>query len=112
MRTFSKMTPDSSLDQRQPYLFELPARVPKQTKNKWDEAREMQLIQQTEGLIGITDAADLLGLSRQRVHQIINSGRLGKYEFLGKLFLSLKAVREFQDLDRPHGAPRKLLQAA
>lgn len=107
----SKMTPDSSLDQRQPYLFELPARVPKQMKNKWDEAREMQIIQQSEGLIGMTDAAELLDLSRQRVHQLVSAGRFTRFEFLGKIYLSLKAVREFQDQERPTGRP-SLPQAA
>lgn len=104
------MTPDSGLDLRQPYLFELPAGVPKRKKNKWDEAREMQLIQQSEGLIGMADAGELLGLSRQRVHQLVSSGRFTRFEFLGKPYLSLKAVREFQDMERPSGRP--ILQAA
>ena len=101
------MKKQTNTHEDQPWLLEVPADLKRKARSKWDEAREMQVVQQAEGLVALADAAELLDLSRQRIYQLAGSGGYFQvYEFLGRSYLSLRAVREFYDLERPTGRPK------
>jgi excisionase family DNA binding protein len=55
------------------------------------------------GLTTIWFATIALGVSRQRVHQLINEGRLPVYDILGKRLIPCDALDEFAALERSSG---------
>lgn len=60
--------------------------------------------------VSVTDAAELLGLSRRRVHDIIRDGRL-KPTRVGSVYLLLRSdVEKFAKKPRKSGRPRKKKQ--
>jgi excisionase family DNA binding protein len=61
-----------------------------------------------EGYVRVTEAAAQLGISRRRILQLINEGRL-QAEPLGPRFLVVEraSVEEYQRLRRPAGRPRR-----
>ena len=89
-----------------PVLFDLPE-LPKRVKSKWDQARELWSVQEREGLIPLTFAAELLEIHRSRVHQLVEAGKLTRYSLCGSKFLSVRQLREFVDVERPTGRPTK-----
>lgn len=54
-------------------------------------------------LIGRLDAARVLGISRQRVMQLVQAGRLQLWEFFDDKYVSLPAVLAFRKLERGPG---------
>ena len=59
------------------------------------------------GLLPMTTAAALLGVSKQRVHELIREGTLTPVEACGKKWLSANQVEEFLKLHREPGRPWK-----
>jgi hypothetical protein len=57
----------------------------------------------TGPLIAQTVAAQLLGMSRQRVFQLVTSGRLSRWKFFNAPYVSLPEVIRFKATDRPSG---------
>lgn len=52
-------------------------------------------------------AGNELGITRQRVYQLIKSGRLNALKIGRSVFVNLNDVREFSESDRTSGRPRK-----
>ncbi len=52
------------------------------------------------GLTNPAFAAVAIGVSRQRVHQLINTGHLRSFEVLGKPYVCCNDVEEFAKLER------------
>lgn len=50
-------------------------------------------------------AADVLGLSTQRVHQLVDAGRLRIWEYFDVKYVSLPEVLDFGKSHRPTGRP-------
>lgn len=69
------------------------------------EIEEYRRVMQGEAgpLIVRNVAAELLGLSRQRVDQLADRGRLRTWQFFDARYLSLPEVAAFKTLDRPSG---------
>ena len=63
-----------------------------------------QTSEQTETLTP-KDVAEILGVSKQRVHQMLRSGRLKAKKLGGKYFISAKDVEPLKE--RKVGRPRK-----
>ena len=90
-------------------LFELPE--PTQPRNrvgsnawKLDEFMKMRELSKIEGgLTPVFFAKIALGLSKQRVYQLIEEGRLPCYEIMGKKMVSCNAIEAFLRLERPSG---------
>ncbi len=70
-------------------------------------ASEMALFKQLSaehsGLTQPFMAALMLGLSRQRVHALIQTGHLRSFEVMGKTFISCTDLEEFAKLERDSG---------
>jgi hypothetical protein len=89
-----------------PIMAELPRR--KVRKSILDTLREFQDISSREhGLVPLAVAATILGLSRQRVHDLVKEGTLVPIEAYGKKWLSGDQLKSFVQLKREPGRPWK-----
>lgn len=52
------------------------------------------------GLIPVSAGSQLLGISRQRVYQLIDSGRLERIHYCGVAFLTGRSIRDWQADDK------------
>jgi hypothetical protein len=59
------------------------------------------------GLVPIAGAATILGVTKQRVHELVKEGTLHPVEFLGKKWLSGEELLSFVKLQRDAGRPWK-----
>lgn len=57
------------------------------------------------GLINLSQAAIYLGLSAQRVQQLVDRRKLTPHRFLGRVYISYTELEEFAQLERPTGRP-------
>lgn len=53
-----------------------------------------------EGLIPVTAAADLLQISRQRVYELINSGRLERIHYCGVAFITGRSIKDWNEAEK------------
>jgi len=58
------------------------------------------------GLLPQTQAAVVLGLSKQRVNALVTAGRLHEHEFFGKNFIAGADVADFKAKERRNGRPK------
>jgi hypothetical protein len=61
------------------------------------------------GLLNYAQGALTLGVSTKRVHELVRLGKLEKFEFLGRPYVSLNQVCERADQDLRAGRPRRSL---
>jgi hypothetical protein len=59
------------------------------------------------GLMPQATAARVLGLSKQRVNELVADGRLRQHDFFRKNFVSCADIAAFKKVERPSGRPRK-----
>lgn len=99
---------DSTLDF--PFLAELPKREKSKMANFWDRLAEMRAVSQEKGpLIPIRFAARLLGISHQRVTELMKLGRLECYEVDGHSFVPESSLVAFAKSERKAGRPPKVV---
>lgn len=67
---------------------------------KAEVARFYELARAHRGLTGAFFVALSLGVSRQRVYQLVEAGRLHPVEILGKQYFPCDEVEEFSKLER------------
>ena len=73
-----------------------------------DEFKRFQRVSKlVGGLVPQTQAAVILGLSKQRVNDLVNAGRLREHDFFGKDFIAGKDIAEFKQLRRRSGRPKQ-----
>ena len=69
-----------------------------------DDWREFSRISKLQGgLVPQSVVATILGVSRQRVHQLIEEGTFSHWDFYGKKWLSQEDVVSFAKLNRKTG---------
>jgi hypothetical protein len=69
-----------------------------------EDLREFKRISKVHGgLVPQSIAATLLGVTRQRVHQLVSEGTLGHWGFYGMNWLSEKELFSFAKLNRQQG---------
>lgn len=93
--------------------FELPLGLearPKREKSRlakvWDHFQELRRVVDEKGmLVPQYFVADLLGISRQRVHQLVNDGRFEVVELQGHRYLTETSVVSFAQDERKNGRP-------
>lgn len=72
------------------------------------EMRDMLLqMEKQEGLLNFTQAATLLGVSQQRVSQLVRDGILTRFSFCGHHYVSMKEVRARRESDVKGGRPKR-----
>lgn len=69
--------------------------------------RYQQVARFSGGLLPQATAATVLGLSKQRINDLVADGRLREHEFFGKNFIACSDIEAFKRKDRRHGRPRK-----
>lgn len=89
---------------------ELPGMPPREAKLTRKEKMKRDIEEYTRAMQGEAGpliirsvAADVLGLSTQRVHQLVDAGRLRIWEYFDVKFVSLPEVLDFGKMDRPSG---------
>ena len=83
---------------------DLPKRKVK--KGVIDSLREFRATSAQEGgLLPFAAAAGVLGVSKQRVHDLVNEGTLRAIEQFGKNWLSANELESFVKLQRQSGRP-------
>ena len=76
-------------------------------KNIPSEFERFQHISKHEGgLIAKTHAALVLGVSKQRLGDLVGEKRLRQHDFFGKEFISCKDLAAFQKIERKTGRPK------
>lgn len=95
-----------------PFVAELPKREKSKVVQLWDAIQDMRRIYETEGLlIPQPLAAKLLGLSRQRVHQLGNEGRLMVVTVNDHPFVTENSVLAYAKSERKAGRPLGVLDS-
>jgi len=60
------------------------------------------------GLLFPAQAAEILGLSRQRLNSLVASGILRQHNFFGRPYLAGEEISKFLEKERKTGRPRKV----
>lgn len=84
------------------------SRKPRKGSLAWygaEAARYTELSAQHQGLTPPSVAAFILGVSRQRVHELMLQGRFTIYEVCNRKWLPVDEVEQFSTLERPTGRP-------
>lgn len=89
-----------------PFVGELPKREKSKVGKLWDRLQEASRVVEERGMfVPQSIVAKLLGVSRQRVHQIVQDGRLETVDVCGERFILEDSLVEFCKLERKAGRP-------
>ena len=89
-----------------PFVAELPKREKSKLADLWDRFQEVKAITDKKGMIvPPIVAAELLGVSRQRIWQLMEGGRLARLEWRGQVFVTERDLMEFAESERKTGRP-------
>ena len=88
-----------------PFVASLPKRERTKLQQIW---MTVQNVQEHGLLILPSHAAELLGISRQRVSELQEQGTLESVEFLGHRMISIKSVLARAETERLKGRPPKM----
>jgi hypothetical protein len=70
------------------------------------EVRQMSRIsQREEGLLNHAQAAAVLGVSTRRIGELVELGKLCRYDFLGRTYVSVQEVLERRNAEVKAGRP-------
>ena len=72
------------------------------------EAMSHAMVEQ-EGLLNHPQAAILLDVSSRRVSELVELGKLTRFDFLGRTYVSMREVRERREQDLKAGRPARNL---
>jgi hypothetical protein len=93
-----------------PFVEELPKREKSRLAKLWDHLAEVRAIQREHGMpIPVKFAADLAGVSHQRIMQIVEDGRLVVIEMQGHRYITENSFVEWAKSERKHGRPLKVV---
>ncbi len=92
-----------------PFVAELPKREKSKVGKLWDQLQEMNAIVREKGLL-LQPAlcAELCGVSRQRVYELIEGGRFEIVQFGKHRLITEASVIAFAKSERKTGRPLKL----
>lgn len=89
-----------------PFVEALPKRERSKLVKLWDHLKEIKAATAEHGvLLPQHYAADLLGVSRQRVHVLVNEGRLLTVEVGGLRYVTENSMRSYAESERKGGRP-------
>lgn len=99
--------PRSARNMEQFALFpEMLEGLPVREKTRWEQLQEMNGISRERGaMLPMATAAEVLDVSKQRVHQLVLEGRLQAFEFLGRKWVCESDMLEFARGVRTPGRP-------
>lgn len=89
-----------------PFVAELPKRDAKKVKTLWEEFKDLSAIARERGAFVPTGvAAALLGVSKQRVSELIKLGRFEVVSIHGRNFVMEDSIVAFAESERAAGRP-------
>lgn len=92
-----------------PFVQEMPKRERPAFLKVWDAFKEYARVSEAEGsLVPIPFAAKVLDVSRQRVYELIEDGRLKVLRVNGHTFVTGNSVVAYADTERKAGRPLKV----
>jgi len=92
-----------------PFVEQFPKREQNKLERLWEGFENMKAVVEKHGLLVPPQlAADLLGVSRQRVHQLMEQGRMKRVEVLGQVFITEDDLHAFARSERKNGRPPKV----
>jgi len=92
-----------------PFVAALPKREKSKVGKLWDRFQEASRVAEERGMfVPQIVAAKLLGISKQRVNQIVQDGRLETVDVCGERFILEDSLVEFCKLERKSGRPVNL----
>ena len=95
-----------------PFVEALPKREKSRLRKAWDVFNDLRVLTEQHGtLVPASLVAKILDLSPQRVHDIIQDGRLHRIEVHGHNYISEASVIEFAKTERKAGRPQKMENA-
>ena len=78
-------------------------------KSAWDELEEIKIVWKSKGtLIPVNFAVKLLEVSRQRVYDLVETGRLETVQFGHNQFITESSLKAFATSERKTGRPLKV----
>ena len=94
-----------------PFVEELPKREKSRLQKLWDHFTEVKAITAQKGLlVPVRFAANLVGVSQQRVDQLCDNGSLERVYVDGHPFVTENSLIEWAKSERKAGRPPKLPQ--
>ena len=92
-----------------PFVAELPKREKSKVGKLWDQLQEMNAIVQEKGmLLQPSLCAELCGVSRQRIYELIEAGRFEMVQFGKHRLITESSVIAYARAERKAGRPLKL----
>lgn len=89
-----------------PFVAELPKREKSKLQNLWDHFKEVQAITEKKGtIVPPVLAAELLGVSKQRVYDLIKEGRFDVVTLRGQMFITETDLLAYAQSERKAGRP-------
>lgn len=89
-----------------PFVAELPKREKSKLAQLWENFQEIKAIQERKGtIVPPLIAAELLGVCRQRVWQLMEDGRLERVTWRGQTFVTEADLLAFAESERKNGRP-------
>jgi hypothetical protein len=87
-----------------PFVAELPKRDQVRVKSVWDHVKDFAALIEGKGVpLPPVTAAELLGVSPQRIHQMVEAGQLEVVELRGKKFITEHSVLDLAKVARTCG---------
>lgn len=84
-----------------------------QSMTKAQLQREVEAMSETmveeQGLLNHAQAGILLDVSTRRIGELVELGKLRRFDFLGRTYVSMREVRERREMDLKAGRPRRTL---
>jgi len=91
-----------------PFVNALPKREKSKWRKAWDYFQELSRITSEKGiLVPLSFGAEVIGVSRQRVDELVDDGRIEVVEVHGKRFVTETSVIEYCRSERKVGRPTK-----
>lgn len=94
-----------------PFVEEMPKRERSKVATLWDRFNELRAITEEKGmLLPVPFCASLLGISGQRVHQLIEAGKMERVQVDQAVFVTEKSLIEWARAEHKTGRPVKVPQ--
>jgi hypothetical protein len=89
-----------------PFVAELPKREVRKVRSLWEEFKDMVAVVEERGAMLPPQAvADLLGVSRQRILELVDNGRFKPFVFRGHKYIFEDEIVAFAESERKNGRP-------
>lgn len=96
-----------------PFVAELPKRERSKLGTLWDRFKELKAITEEKGmLLSPAFCSALLGVSRQRVYQLMEDGRMERVDVHGQTFITEESLIAWARAEHKNGRPLKIPQTA